>query len=170
MHTPGQTLPSLGSTCGQACDVFICHRGPEVKRSLVGHIKGSLQRANLTVFVDYELREGVMSWPHILATLRGARRVLILLTPAFEESPWCLEEARTAAARPDAVLPIFIDREASWDAGKLRAALNEFMLDRDFHQLRAKEPGLAAEIMMHWRTALDSVAGISYLTHKSESR
>ena len=54
-HPPGQTVSSLGSACGLACDVFICHRGPEVKRSIVGHIKERLQRANLSVFVDYEM-------------------------------------------------------------------------------------------------------------------
>lgn len=67
------------------------------------------------------MRKGVESWTHVLATLRGARGVLMLLTGDFEESPWCLEEARAVAARlnaaraagaqQDAVLPIFIDRE-----------------------------------------------------------
>ena len=127
----------MSNSRGQACDVFICHRGPEVKGNLVGHIKERLQRANLIVFVDYGMRKGVESWPHVLATLRGARGVLILLTPGFEESPWCLEEARAVAARLDearaagarqsAVLPVFIDREASWDEGKLRAAFQRVL-------------------------------------------
>ena len=160
---------SLGSTPGQACDVFICHRGSETKRNLVGHIKERLQRANLIVFVDYEMRKGIQAWPHVLATLRGARHVLILLTPDFEESAWCLEEARAAATRPDAVLPVFIDRPASWDEGKLPAAVNDFQADRDFYQLRTEEPGLAAAIVQHWRMALDSVAGISYIMHSSVS-
>ena len=168
---PGQTVPFSGSTSGDACDVFICHRGPDVKRNIVGTIKRSLQRANLTVFVDYEMRKGVQSWQHISATLRGARGVLILLSPGFEESPWCLEEARAAAARLDAVLPVFLDREASWDKGKLRAAFNKFLADRDFHELRAEQPpDSTADIVKQWREALDSVAGISYLTHSSESR
>ena len=81
------TMASLGSARGQFCDVFICHRGPEVKRNLVGHIKERLQRANLIVFVDYELRKGVESWPSTLATLRGARRVLVLLTQALKSLP-----------------------------------------------------------------------------------
>ena len=168
-HPPCQIVPSLHSAPGQACDVFICHRGPEVKRSLVGHIKQSLERANLIVFVDYEMRKGVLSWPHIVATLRSARYVLILLTPGFEESPWCLEEARAAAARLDAVLPVFIDREASWDEGKLRAAFKEFSTGKNTHQLPFIAP-VSGDVITQWRTALDSVAGISYLTHSSESR
>ena len=162
-------MAALGSTPGQACDVFICHRGP-VKHNLVETIKERLQRVNLTVFVDNGMRKGICSWPQVMATLRGARRVLILLTSDFEESPWCLEEARVAPARQDAVLPVFLDRKASWDEGKLLAASSEFSANRDFYQLRAEEPGLAADIVKHWRTALDSVACISYLMHCSEAR
>ena len=155
----------MGSAHGQACDVFICHRGPEVKRSLVGHIKERLQRANLTVFIDYDMRKGVQSWQHTLATLRGARRVLLLITPGFEESPWCLEEARVAADRLDAVLPVFVDREASCDEGKLLAAFDAFCANKDFAQLRAKEPGMAAGIIEQWREAFYSLASLNYRLH-----
>ena len=142
-----------------------------MKRNLVGHIKKCLERANLTVFVDYEMRKGVHSWPHILATLRGARRVLMMLTPDFEESAWCLEEARAAAEQLDAVLPVVIDREASWDEGKMRAAMGAFTANRDFSQLRTEVPELAADILQHWRSALDSAAGNSYfLMHSSKDR
>ena len=169
-----------GSSRGQACDVFICSRGPEVKGNLVSHIKERLQRANLTVFVDYEMRKGIEAWQHVLATLRGARGVLLMLTPGFEESPWCLEEARTVAARLDEaraaaagvdfVLPVLFDREAIWDEGKLPAAFHEFLANRDFHMLRAEEPTLASDIVHHWRDALGSLARISYLTHSSAPR
>ena len=172
-------MPVLSDSRGEACDVFICHRGPDVKRGLVGHIEERLRRANLTVFVDYGMRKGVESWPHVLATLRGARSVLMLLTPGFEASPWCLEEARMVAARLDearaagawqnAVLPVFIDREASWDEGKLPAAFLAFTADRDFDQLCIEEPGLAADIVEHWHKALKPVACTSYLTHSFAS-
>ena len=161
--------PPIGPVCGQACDVFICHRGP-VKHNLVETIKERLERANLTVFVDYKMRKGLFSWPHVLATLRGARRMLILLTPDFEESPWCLEEARAAVVRQDAVLPVFIDRKASWDDEKLLAAFNEFAADRDFQQLRSEERALASGLLEIWRKALDAVACVSYMMHSSTAR
>ena len=167
------------SAGGQACDVFICYHEQDVKDQLVGHIKERLKRANLVVFVDCEMRKG-NSWPHVLATLRNARSVLILLTPGFEGSPWCLEEVhavaarllgaeRVAGARQYAVLPVSINREASWDEGRLPAAFKEFTANRDFDQLRAEEPGLAARVMEHWRRALDSVAQPIYLMHRFNS-
>ena len=179
-HTISKRVPAQVSSLGQACDVFICHRGPQVKGNLVGHIRERLQRANLTVFVDYGMRKGVESWAHVLATLRGARGVLLLMTGDFEESPWCLEETRAVAARLDEgrmagaqqgfVLPVFIDRETRWNEGKLGAAFIEFSADRDFEALRAEEPELAGDIVRHWRNALDPVARTSYMTHSFESR
>ena len=149
-----------------------------MKGNLVGHIKERLQRANLTVFVDYGMRKGVESWAHVSATLRGARGVLVLLTEDFEESPWCLEEARSVAARLDearaagaqqgAVLPVFIDRETRWDEEKLAAAFSTFSTDRDFDQLRTEEPGVAADIVELWRKALNPVACTSYMSHSFE--
>ena len=121
-----------------------------------------------------------MPWLRVLATLRGARGVLLLLTPGFEGSPWCLEQARAVAARLDqarsaaarqgAGLAIFVGREASWDEGKLPAAFAEFSADSDFAQQRAEEPGLAADVVEHWREALRSVACASHLMHSLEPR
>ena len=93
-------------------DVFICHRG-ETKRNLVSHVKARLQRSCLRVFVDYELEKGGDSWQTILESLRGAQRVLVILSPGFESSPWFLEELWAATQRPDTdniVLPILRQR------------------------------------------------------------
>ena len=127
------------------------------------------------------MRKDGEPWPHVLATLRGARGVLLLLTPGFEESPWCLEEARAVAARldeargnsaaQDATLPVFIGREASWDEEKLLAAFVEFWAGpehSDFAQQRAEEPELAAGLVERWREVLRSVAHASYTMHSFE--
>ena len=127
------------------------------------------------------MRKAGEPWPRVLATLRGARGVLLLLTPGFEESAWCLEEARAVAARldeargnavaQDAILPVFIGREASWDEEKLLAAFVEFWAGpehSDFEQQRAEEPGLAADLAEHWRRALRSVTCAGYTMHSFE--
>lgn len=107
--------------------------------------------------------------------------MLLLLTPGFEESPGCLEEARAVAARldeargsaaqQDAILPVFIGREASWDEEKLLAAIVEFWAGpehSDFAQQSAEEPDLAADLVEHWRNALRSVTCASYTMHSFE--
>ena len=49
------------------------------------------------------------------------------------------------------------------------AASQQFSADRDFHELRAEGPESSADMVQHWREALDSVARVSYLTHCSQS-
>ena len=48
-----------------------------------------LQRANLDVFMDADLAAGDLSWDAILAKLRGARTLLLVLSPKFQTSWWC---------------------------------------------------------------------------------
>ena len=141
-----------------ARDVFVSHRGPDVKRELVSHIVDRLQRVGITVFVDYNLEKGCLSWPTILAHLRGAKRVLLVLTPHFEESPWCLEEVRVMAERLEAVLPIYVDREPG--------SINEGSLQHAFDKFRKDRPDADGAIVQQWLAALESVSGISAYLHK----
>ena len=143
----------------QACDVFISHRGPETKLALVGHVEAKLRHLNLDVFVDYTLDKGAEAWQTILAKLRGAHRVLVVLSPRFEESCWCLEEVRVMAKRRDAVLPLFFNRKPGcWDDEQLSKAAVE---------LRQHQPGTPADIAEHWRQALEDISGISGWMHSS---
>ena len=144
----------------QARDVFVSHRGPDVKKKLVSHVVSRLRRVSLSVFVDYDIEKGCVSWPTILAHLRGAKCVLLLLTPGFEESPWCLEELRVMAERREVVLPVFIDREP----GKV----NEGCLRRASIKFRPNQPDAQVSIAQQWRSALQSLSGVSGWVHKSE--
>ena len=137
--------------------MFVSHRGT-LKRGLISHIVKRLRRANLDVFVDYEMSKGVESWALILAKLRGAHRVLLVLSPGFEESPWCLEEARVAAERCEAVLPVFFDRKP----GDVDAA----QLQRAWQKLRHERPSAPANTPELWQGALRDIAGVSGWEHR----
>ena len=76
----------------ELCDVFLSHRGPDTKHGLVGHIHCRLERAQLKTFMDADLEAGNFSWDTILAKLRGARTVLLVLSPKFQTSWWCAAE------------------------------------------------------------------------------
>ena len=154
-HATASSAPEV-----QACDVFVSHRGPDVKKKLVSHVVSRLQRVSLSVFVDYEIEKGCMSWPTILAHLRGAKCVLLLLTPGFEESPWCLEEVRVMAERSEAVLPVFMDREPG--------DVNEGSLRRASIKFRPDQPDAQANIAQQWRSAFKSLSGVAGWVHKSE--
>ena len=69
--------------------MFISHRGPDTKFGLVGDIKARLERSNVKVFMDADLEAGNFAWDTILAKLRGAKTVLLVLSPKFQTSWWC---------------------------------------------------------------------------------
>lgn len=141
-----------------ACDVFVSHRGT-LKRGLISHVVHRLRRANLDVFVDYEMSKGMETWALILAKLRGAHRVLLVLSPGFEVSPWCLEEARLAAERCEAVLPVFFDRKP----GEVEAAL----LQRAWQKLRHERPSAPTDTPELWQGALQDISDVSGWEHRS---
>ena len=145
-------------------DVFVCHRG-ETKRQLVSHVKARLQRSSLRVFVDFELEKGSDSWQTILESLRRAPRVLVILSPDFESSPWCLEELWAAMQRTgyrSVVLPVFYDRELGRvDDAKLLAAWSEY------NEACPGDPLTRDVVLQRWRKALKDVSGIASWVFKS---
>ena len=160
---PADLEPASGLPKVQYCDVFISHRGPDTKLKLVSHLKGRLGRANLDVFLDSDLKLGSSAWPGVLAKLRGATRVVLVLSPQFEDSWYCLEELRIAVERrqPLSVLPVFIDREpGDYDDDKL---------ERAFKKLRNDMPRAPASIVGRWRSAFHDVGQITGLKHDSST-
>ena len=151
----------LPCTQAQVCDVFLCHRG-ETKRGLVSHLERRLQRACFDVFADFTMEKGGAAWEKILAKLRGARCIIVVLSSDFEASWYCLEELCIAVERRDFVLPVFLDREpAEW---------NDATLQSTFKTLCAENPSTDATTVEHWRNALggEGVGGIAGFVHNHD--
>lgn len=76
-------------------DVFVSHRGPDTKRNFVEYLQLALPGRN--IFVDrVSLRKADVGWETIVGALSTARIVLIVLSPEYQRSFWCLEELRIA--------------------------------------------------------------------------
>ena len=83
----------------RSAEVFISHRGPDVKRGLVSHLATALRTAGAASFVDdtgdgsqQSLQGGDPSWHTIVAAIRCSKVHIIVLSKGFVESAWCLEE------------------------------------------------------------------------------
>ncbi|KAH7404748.1 hypothetical protein KP509_15G041000 [Ceratopteris richardii] len=103
-------------------DVFICHRGTETKRNLVSVLNGMLGLKGITSFVDYEMTEGTRINPAIEDAIKNSYVHIVILSPEFANSKWCLEElfqimsmqsSAGTSHRPRKVIPIFCDGERS---------------------------------------------------------
>ena len=165
--------------------MFISHRGPDTKFGLVGDIKARLERSNVNVFIDADLDAGNFAWDTILAKLRGAKTVLLVLSPKFQTSWWCaacsqalsrqcstagdkhplapahnrrrcLEELRIAADRREHILPIFCDVEPG--------SLDHVSLKQSYADMKRDLPDTPEDTLKQWEDALSWVRGVSGVT------
>ncbi|KAH7404511.1 hypothetical protein KP509_15G029400 [Ceratopteris richardii] len=73
-------------------EVFICHRGPDTKRNVVSVLSGMLCSEGISCFVDYEMQEGTDIKPGIYKAIDSSLVYIIVLSPTFASSKWCLDE------------------------------------------------------------------------------
>lgn len=68
------------ASVGRKYDVFISHRGPDVKRDFCAFLYEALRRAGVLAFVDEDdLKAGDIAWP----TMRRALDSALLVLPIF---------------------------------------------------------------------------------------
>lgn len=79
--------------CRRKHDIFINHRGPDVKTTFVSHLAEALKSKGYAPFVDQtELLPGDPVPEAIKAAIQGACVHLALFTPRYAESKYCLDE------------------------------------------------------------------------------
>eukprot|EP00898_Chlorokybus_atmophyticus_P002895 jgi/Chlat1/3606/Chrsp235S03604 len=77
-------------------DVFLCHRGPDTKRHFSIWLKCELERQKLQVFFDdRSLQMGNDSPQKMDSAMQTATCGVVVLSPSFFASQWCMKELRT---------------------------------------------------------------------------
>ena len=91
-------------------DVFLSHRGPDVKRHFVAFLEEALKRTGVRTFVDQsDLQPGDAAWPTMQHALKTAELVMPVFSSKYVESPWCLHELYLATRNRAKVMPVFYD-------------------------------------------------------------
>ena len=149
-------------SAGSDVDVFICHRGPDTKLNFVSDLlKHELQ--GRSVYADkWGLQPGEPNWPTLLNNVRKAGIVLVVLSPRFQESAWCLEELCAAIdqGRLDKLTLRVVCFGRSTDKifeSQLAMALVEL---KGAPQLEEISSMGDAAILQRWRSALQKAKGI----------
>lgn len=106
-------LPSLHRSIGKH-EVFISHRGIDMKRQFANHLYYSLQDRGIEAFLDMdELPEGHDVRPFMLEVARRAIIQVPIFTTIYAESRWCLDELvemMESTRRSHATMfPVFFD-------------------------------------------------------------
>uniref|UniRef100_A0A0C9QR81 ADP-ribosyl cyclase/cyclic ADP-ribose hydrolase n=1 Tax=Wollemia nobilis TaxID=56998 RepID=A0A0C9QR81_9CONI len=110
--SPGNaSQPLVG--CGKF-DVFINHRGIDVKTSLASTIYNTLDLLRVRAFLDRdELEAGEESWDAIKKAISDALVHIAIFSPNYAQSPWCLDELVLMLQSGKKIIPIFYHVEPS---------------------------------------------------------
>ncbi|GLJ34257.1 hypothetical protein SUGI_0688500 [Cryptomeria japonica] len=104
-----QASPSFSGLMKKGpCDVFINHRGRDVKHKLASIIYHTLELVGLRAFLDVEELELGNSMPdEIEEAMRAAAVHIAIFSENYAQSPWCLAELSFMLKTGTTILPIF---------------------------------------------------------------
>eukprot|EP00253_Pinus_taeda_P021592 PITA_21592 len=162
-------MAASSSTSGYGSyDVFISHRGPDVKKTFAGHLYRRLRSLGLKVFLDQpELQRGDSLTSQIESAIRSASVHVAVFSPGYADSNWCLDELLQMLKSGKPIIPVFYGAKPSelrWTRGSdgkyaqaLQSLANKTTDDDQPHQKRLRyDPGTIDS----WRNALASVSYI----------
>ncbi|GLJ38067.1 hypothetical protein SUGI_0774860 [Cryptomeria japonica] len=136
-------------------DVFINHRGPDVKDKLASKIYDVLKENNVTAFLDSkELEYGDFLPTTLEATMRSALIHIAIFSENYAASPWCLAELSFMLTTGAKIIPVFYHLEpydvryAAEDKGIYVAAFAEHV----------RKGRYSPEKLQEWRTALKNAS------------
>ncbi|GLJ08045.1 hypothetical protein SUGI_0080290 [Cryptomeria japonica] len=92
----------------RAYQVFISHRGEDTKQNIASHLYHNLQQRGYTVFLDKNsIRGGEPITKSIRRAIRSASVHVVIFSPRFAESAWCLDELRLMLETRVPIVPVF---------------------------------------------------------------
>jgi hypothetical protein len=150
-------------------EVFINHRGPDVKNTFASHLYRRLLQRGLRVFLDKpELEEGLNFTLQIQRAIRTASVHVAIFSPRYAESKWCLDELLQMFESEASIIPVFYHvkpAQLRWTQDKggvysedLRKLEEKKTYDTQTHE---EKPRHDPTTIQKWRGALSRVAEIS---------
>eukprot|EP00253_Pinus_taeda_P019593 PITA_19593 len=147
---------SQGNTNSYVYQVFLNHRGPDVKKGLATLIYDRLKDLGLSVFLDEkELERGEELDPQIEGAIRTACVHVAIFSPNYAQSRWCLHELvlmrEQMLKSGSTIIPVFYKvepAEVRWASGEYAQHLGKLE--------RRHDP----KTIEKWRSTLFTVANI----------
>lgn len=142
-------------------DVFINHRGPDVKKSFASHLYHRLLAHGLRVFLDTEeLQKGDTITSQIKRAIQTASIHVAIFSPGYAASRWCLDELVLMLESCSIVVPVFYHvypSELTRKKGVYAKALHILEKKKTFDDKPRYDP----VTIYSWRYALSAAGDIS---------
>ncbi|KAG0588190.1 hypothetical protein KC19_2G223500 [Ceratodon purpureus] len=136
-------------------DVFLNHRGPDVKATFVAHLEDALRCAGFRPFLDARsLMKGNPALKSIDQALDAAKVHVAVVSKRYAESKYCLNELVAMMRSGKPVIPVFYDIEPV----DLRWVENGSFAEAF---LKHKSKGRTQKKLQEWTDALRALADIT---------
>ncbi|KAF7833715.1 disease resistance protein TAO1-like [Senna tora] len=134
-------------------DVFLSFRGADTRDSLTRHLYDALLSRGVRVFRDDDgLDRGDEIAPCLLEAIDDSAASIIILSPNYASSHWCLEELAKICDCRRLILPVFY----RVDPSHVRKQKGPFERCFEIHESRFPE-----DEVIRWRKAMERVGGIA---------
>ncbi|XP_062023610.1 disease resistance protein RPV1-like [Rosa rugosa] len=151
-------------------DVFLSFRGEDTRKGFTEYLYSVLtQRGIVTFRDDRELERGKSIRPELLAAIEVSRSAIVILSPRYASSSWCLDELvkiiQCMKEMGQQVFPIFYGVDPSSVRHHRRFELKWEPEVREHEEVYRKNE----ERLNAWRAALTEVANLSGWDFKNYS-
>ncbi|KAH7515830.1 hypothetical protein FEM48_Zijuj10G0067900 [Ziziphus jujuba var. spinosa] len=134
-------------------DVFLSFRGEDTRGTITKNIYESLLKHGVRVFLDNDgLNRGDEIAPSLLEAIEDSAACIVVFSPRYADSRWCLEELAKISECRRLILPVFYGVDPS-DVRRQRGPFEE--------HFRIHEERFGVERVLRWRKAMDKVGGIA---------
>ncbi|XP_004309608.1 PREDICTED: disease resistance protein At4g27190-like [Fragaria vesca subsp. vesca] len=152
---------SSSSSSARCCkyDVFLSFRGPDTRRGITSQLYDQLhnKRRVATFMDDRDLEVGDAISPTLLKAIEESRFAIVVLSPNYASSTWCLEElAKICECMKDQkrILPLFYNVEPT----NVRFQKRSFEEAFNVHESSGRH---RSEKVQLWKDALSKVTSFS---------
>lgn len=150
-----ELAPLSASTSTEPWQIFINHRGSDVKYTLASKIHRTLEGMGYRAFLDVEaLEPGDVIPAEIQVAMISSSLHIAIFSPNYAQSPWCLAELSFVLKTGAKIIPIFYHVEPSdlrWvqqGKGKYAHAFSEHV----------KKGRYTEEKLNQWKEALYNIS------------
>jgi hypothetical protein len=134
-------------------DVFLSFRGKDVRDPFTFNLYDSLEKLGVRVFRDDQgLRRGDEINPSLLEAIDDSAASIVILSPNYASSRWCLDELSKICECRRLLLPVFFKVDPS-DVRRQKGPFEEHFIK---HENR-----YGKDVVSRWRRALEKAGGIS---------
>ncbi|ESQ28987.1 hypothetical protein EUTSA_v10023951mg [Eutrema salsugineum] len=148
--------PSCLTTCNYKFKVFSSFHGPDVRKTLLSHLREQFNLKGITMFNDNKIKRGEELDPSLKEAIRESKIWIVILSKKYASSSWCLDELVEILERKNAMKQIVMTVFYGVEPSDVRKHTGEFGIA--FNETCARKTD---EERQKWSKALTDVSNIA---------